>query len=131
MSEKNRVLAANSAFYAAFLNQDFAKMNEIWSEREDVTVIHPGYSVLQGRDNVLASWRQILSSVHSPDIHFCNATAYINGKFAYVICHETLTSNTLIATNIFSLENNSWKLLHHQAGPAPDLIDETPSGNVH
>ena len=131
MSEKNRVLAANSEFYRAFLNCDFDKMNEIWSKREDVTVIHPGYSLLQGRDNVLTSWQQILSSVHAPDIHCCNATPYVNDRVAYVICHETLSNSTLIATNIFILEDNSWKLIHHQAGPAPGLLDETPTGNLH
>ena len=131
MSEKNRVLAANSEFYQAFIDRDFDRMNDIWSQREDVTVIHPGYSLLHGRDNVLASWRQILSSVHSPDIHCCNATAYINDSVAYVVCHETLSSNTLIATNIFILEDDSWKLIHHQAGPAPELLDETPTGMPH
>ena len=42
MSENNRVLAANSEFYQVFLDCDFDKMNEIWSKREDITVIHPG-----------------------------------------------------------------------------------------
>lgn len=60
MSEKNRVLAANSEFYQAFLNRDFDRMKEIWSKR-----------------------------------------------------------------------NDSWKLIHHQAGPAPDLMDETPTGRPH
>ena len=131
MSEKKRVLTVNSEFYQAFLSCNFDKMTEIWSKRENVTVIHPGHSLLRGRDNVLTSWWQILSSVHSPDIHCCNATAYVNDKVAYVICHETLSKNTLIATNIFILEDNLWKLTHHQAGPAPDLLDETADGKPH
>ena len=131
MSENNRVLAANSEFYQVFLDCDFDKMNEIWSKREDITVIHPGYSLLHGRDKVMTSWRQILSSVHSPDIRCCNATAYVNDNVAYVVCHETLSNSTLIATNIFILEDNLWKLIHHQAGPTPGLLDETPTGNLH
>ena len=131
MSEKNQVLGANSEFYLAFLNRDFDRMNGIWSKRDDVTVIHPGYSLLHGRDRVMTSWRQILSSVHSPDIHCCNASAHINDNVAYVVCHETLSNSTLIATNIFILEDESWKLVHHQAGPAPELLDETLSGRPH
>ena len=131
MSENNRVLAANSEFYQVFLDCDFDKMNEIWSKREDITVIHPGYSLLHGRDKVMTSWRQILSSVHSPDIRCCNAAAYVNDNVAYVVCHETLSNSTLIATNIFILEDNLWKLIHHQAGPTPGLLDETPTGNLH
>ena len=131
MSENNRVLAANLKFYQVFLDCDFDKMNEIWSKREDITVIHPGYSLLHGRDKVMTSWQQILSSVHSPDIRCCNATAYVNGSVAYVVCHETLSNSTLIATNIFMLEDNLWKLIHHQAGPAPGLLDETLTGNLH
>ena len=131
MSENNRVLAANSEFYQVFLDCDFDKMNEIWSKREDITVIHPGYSLLHGRDKVMMSWQQILSSVHSPDIRCCNAAAYVNDSVAYVVCHETLSNSTLIATNIFILEDNLWKLIHHQAGPMPGLLDETPTGNLH
>ena len=131
MSDKKQVLTANSEFYLAFLERDFDRMDGIWSRREDVTVIHPGYSLLHGRATVLESWRQILSSVHSPEIHCCNASAYINDSFAYVVCHETLANSTLIATNIFTLEDNSWKLIHHQAGPAPDLLDESPAGKPH
>ena len=131
MSEKNRLLAANAEFYRAFFKCDVNSMNEIWSERDSITVIHPGYSLLQGRDNVLNSWRQILTSVDVFDIRYCNASAYVNDDAAYVICHEILSSNTLIATNIFVLENALWKLIHHQAGPAPDLIDDTPTGRTH
>ena len=72
----------------------------------------------------MTSWQQILSSVHSPDIRCCNATAYVNDSVAYVVCHETLSNSTLIATNIFILEDNLWKLIHHQAGPTPGLLDE-------
>ena len=131
MSEKNRVLDANSEFYLAFLKSDFNRMDELWSKREDVTVIHPGHSLLYGRDMVMTSWRQILAPVNSPDIHCCNASAYLNDSIAYVICHEALPGNTLIATNIFVMEDNDWKMIHHQAGPAPDLLDETPTGRPH
>ena len=131
MSEKNRVLAANKEFYQAFIKCDADRMDEIWSEREDITVIHPGYSLLRGRDNVLISWRQILSSAKVFDIRCCNDSAYIGDNTAYVVCHEILARNTLIATNIFVLENAAWKLVHHQAGPAPGLMDETPTSGPH
>ena len=131
MSEKKRVLTANSEFYQAFHDCNSDRMNEIWSRREDITVIHPGHPLLQGRDNVLTSWRQILSSIQSFDIHCCNAMAFVNDSVAYVICNETLPGNTLIATNIFILEDSLWRLLHHQAGPAPGLLDETPAGRAH
>ena len=90
MSEKKRVLTANSEFYQAFHECNSDRMNEIWSRREDITVIHPGHPLLQGRDNVLTSWRQILSSIQSFDIHCCNAMAFVNDSVAYVICNETL-----------------------------------------
>ena len=131
MPENKQVLDANSEFYKAFNDCNSDRMNEIWSGREDITVIHPGHPLIQGRASVLTSWRQILSSVQSFNIHCCNATAFVNDNVAYVICNETLPSNTLIATNIFILEDSLWRLIHHQAGPAPGLLDETPTGRAH
>lgn len=119
MPDQHALLFANSAFYAAFAARDLEAMDAIWSSREPVSCIHPGWSMLIGRDAVMASWQSILSNPNAPRISAHNASARTFDSIGYVICHEALQEGFLIATNIFVREGGEWKLLHHQAGPCP------------
>ena len=74
-----------------------------------------------GRDEVLASWRRIIDGPSPPDIRCSNAVASVTGDTAFVICTEHLPDGDLVATNVFALEHGRWRLVHHQAGPAPQI----------
>ncbi len=52
MTDTDAILAANAAYYEAFVAGDFARMSAIWAD-EDVSCIHPGWPVLIGRKPVL------------------------------------------------------------------------------
>lgn len=119
MPDQHALLFANAAFYAAFTARDLQAMDAIWSARQPVTCIHPGWSLLVGRDAVMASWQSILSNPNAPRISAHNATAQAFTSIGYVICHEVLPEGFLIATNIFVRDGDEWALVHHQAGPCP------------
>jgi len=124
------VLFANEAFYVAFAGRNLQAMSEVWARSRPVTCIHPGASTLQGRDEVIRSWRAILSNPASPRIVCRNATAHLFGDVAYVLCWEQIQDAFLIATNIFAREDGHWRMVHHQASPAPppgELLT-TPAG---
>jgi ketosteroid isomerase-like protein len=110
-------LAANEAFYDAFNQKDPALMDAVWADSPDVTCIHPGWNVLSGRDAVLESWRNILTNPAQPRIVTGGGTASINGQLAIVVCRELVGGSPLVATNVFVLEGEAWKLLHHHSGP--------------
>jgi len=118
-TEQQAVLTCNEAFYRAFSNNDIVSMEELWSAQVEITVIHPGWAPLQGRESVMSSWNQILAGASSSPITCVNARANILGDVALVICTEILDEIELIATNTFVLESGKWKLIHHQAGPLP------------
>lgn len=126
-----QILEINNAFYQAFSNSDIQAMESLWSSQHDVAVIHPGWSALHGRDSVLSSWRQIMESGNSPTINCLDAKVYLQDKIAIVICTEKLSEGSLIATNIFVMEDNSWKMIHHQAGPLPDLVVHSEKQSLH
>lgn len=113
------VLFANESFYAAFTGRDFETMNEVWSEREAISCIHPGWTALAGREAVMESWRAILGNPQSPRVRASHAAATVLGDVAYVVCYEHLSDAILVATNIFVRENDWWRLVHHQAGTSP------------
>jgi len=110
------VLGANESFYRAFAERDIAKMDTLWATDKPVAVIHPGWPGLEGREAVMDSWKQILVNPTSPKIRVTNASAYVYGEVAFVICYELIGEGMLIATNIFVLQDDKWKIVHHQAG---------------
>lgn len=114
------IIFINEAFYRAFHDRDFAAMDALWARAEPVTCIHPGWPALTGRQAVLESWRRILEG-EAPRIVVRAPEAFVIGDVGYVLCYETIGADALIATNIFRCEDGAWRLIHHQAGPAPRL----------
>ena len=115
MTEED-VLAANEAFYRAFNQKDSAAMDEVWARSATVSCTHPGWNLLTGRDRVMESWRGILTNPNQPKIVTGGATVNFFGDAAVVLCRELVAGSPLAATNIYVLEEGSWKLVHHQSG---------------
>jgi hypothetical protein len=115
---RSAVLFANEAFYRAFADRDYTRMSALWAELLPVLCLHPGWPPLAGRPAVLASWKRLLAgagldlAMQSPALHFVGATAF-------VVCYERVGKDWLVATNAFAQENAEWRLVFHQASPAP------------
>lgn len=110
------VLSVNASFYEALATGDFDLMQKVWSNTDDVTCIHPGWGSIFGRQSVMRSWETILQS--PPQIACTEPRGFVSGDSAYVIAYENLGDGRLIATNLFRLEDDQWKMIHHQAGVA-------------
>ena len=133
MTELDAVLFANEAFYRAFADRDAGAMAEVWADDLPLSCIHPGWGLLEGRDEVLQSWEAILGNPDSPAIGCLAAKAHLRGEMAYVHCFEEIDGNYLIATNIFVHEGKRWRLVHHQAGPTsaqPEIEQGAPAASV-
>jgi hypothetical protein len=99
-------------------------MEARWARRAPVACIHPGWDPLFSRETVLESWRAILSSPRHPTVACSRARAHLLGEAAYVVCVETIGGADLVATNLFVREDGAWRLVHHQAGPISQRIDD-------
>ena len=119
LSEKARVRAANEAFYAAFRAGDMEAMDDLWSRRAEVRVFHPNRRGIEGRENVMRSWRGIMRSAPPPEIHANDPVIILSRNSATVICYEDLGYAQMIATNVFLKEDGVWRLVHHQATRLP------------
>ena len=132
MTQRAAVLFVNEAFYAAFRDRDFETMEDLWARRAPVACIHPGWQALDEREEIIESWQAILGNPDSPRIQCHNAAAFVLGESAFVICYEALGESVLVATNVFVREDESWRLVHHQAGPCnapPGLEEEEEPGS--
>jgi len=122
------VLDANTAFYAAFAARDLAAMEALWAREAPVACVHPGWDALRGREEVMSSWRAILSG-NPPRLACTAASAHVAGAAAFVVCHERVPGGPrLVATNVFVREDGAWRLCHHQAGPLNQEEGEAPPG---
>ncbi len=120
MSDRDAVLFANEAFYAAFEGRDYESMEKLWSQTAPISCIHPGGGPVYDREAVLKGWQSILSNQTTSDIRCIGPRVRMFGDYAVVICFEVIAGNNLIASNTFVREGRAWKLVHHQAGPTAE-----------
>jgi hypothetical protein len=129
MSEPTRAVAdellrANRDFYRAFASGDYVAMDRLWSDHHALTCVHPGWDTLHGRDRVMASWRGILRRplpVRSRD-----EVVTVLGEVGVILCVEVLPEGELAATNVFVLEQDRWRMLHHHAGLIARSLEDEP-----
>ncbi|MGE3297070.1 MAG: nuclear transport factor 2 family protein [Porticoccaceae bacterium] len=120
MNSDDALHVANAAFYQAFLERDLAAMDRLWALRLPVLCIHPGAAPLATREQVLASWHNILVNPRSPILEHRVETVLHFGDIALLTCYEWSKNQpdaALVATNGFALEEGVYKMILHHAGP--------------
>lgn len=125
------LLFSNEAFYTAFAAGDLAAMEDLWDRDAPSTCLHPGWGPLFGYDDILASWRDLMTNAGAPRIECRAPRAQIYGDVGTVVCFEALPGGYMAAANTFVRRGAVWKLVHHQAGPTGDKPPENePSVSV-
>jgi ketosteroid isomerase-like protein len=116
---EREILAANTQFYRAFSDGDFRAMTELWAARSPLACLHPGQPVLLGREAVLRAWRDILKHTSGAALSCREPRVQVFGETAIVYCYEAVGAQPahLAATNVFTREDGTWKMVHHHAGP--------------
>jgi len=131
-TEADALLAANLDFYRAFTTHDIAAMDRVWAQETPVLCLHPGWTLLRGRDAVMDSWRQILCNPEAPHVMCHEDQAFLFGEVGIVTCEEELDGGALAATNMFVKEAGVWRLVHHQASLIVSRTPETARrGRLH
>src|SRR5215467_15840185 len=95
MTDHDDVLAANLEFYRAFAARDLAAMDALWARRAPVACLHPGWTALRDRDEIIESWAGIFSNPDAPRLACFDEHAFIYGDTALVLCEEELEAGTL------------------------------------
>ena len=117
---------AQNAFYAAIEGADLKEMMSIWSEDQKIVCIHPGGTRHSGLAEVRESWRQIF--LHGPQLRFSLVAGKAHQERTLSIhsVYEQITHSagahppaSAIATNIFVLSDDGWRMLMHHASPNP------------
>lgn len=115
------VRRAQVQFYDAFSTGNLDTMGAVWSEKSHVRCIHPGMSSLEGREEVMRSWAQILSGPMMEmgfTIEPSRVRIEICGRTAMCSCIEgTPGGGKLEALNVYQREEGGWRMTLHMASP--------------
>ena len=123
---------ANAEFYAAFEEADLDRMAAVWADgpyAAGVSCVHPGWSMLRGRDEVLRSWALIMANTSYIQFVLTEVRTDVYGDQAVVTCKENiltagddsdpgfLAGGSVVSTNVFIRSGGEWRLLLHHGSP--------------
>jgi ketosteroid isomerase-like protein len=127
-------VAAERAFYEAFVRRDVDAMRRVWRPSDDVACVHPGGGLLLGLDDVLGSWAEIFSGASAPEMQVRPLQTHVDGDTAMHLVEERIDSPAqrrtarVIATNLYRRTPDGWLLhLHHASLPLVDPTDTAGS----
>ena len=125
-SDVEAVTAVNAALYEAFENADVDQMAAVWDELDPdaVVCVHPGWSMLRGRAQVLRSWSAVMATTDYVQFVLSDVQVSIEGDTAVVSCTENVLTSvtdmnggTIVATNVFRRRPGGWRLALHHGSP--------------
>ncbi len=135
--DEQKLRNANDQFYAA-LNAMFIgnlePMNDIWSHGGDVTDMGPFGGRLEGWIAVEEEFKKEAAMKLGGKVVCKDLLVRVGTGMGYTVCTEegqnmSADGKPVVvqfrATNIFRLENNQWKLVHHHTDPSPSLQEAT------
>jgi ketosteroid isomerase-like protein len=121
---------AEAAFYRAFEAGDLDAMMAVWADDEDIVCIHPGSDRLVGSYAVRQSWRQILGGSRLR-FRIAAVETWRTGSMAVRSVYErisiegeTTQVTPIVATNVYVLTGQGWRLWMHHASAVPGADDE-------
>lgn len=128
----------HAEFYAAFEAGDFDRMSAVWADgqyAEGVSCVHPGWTMLRGREAVLRSWALIMANTSYIQFVLTDVETDVYGDHAVVTCKENiltadedteagfLAGGSIVATNVFVRAGGEWRLLLHHGSPVLNAVD--------
>ena len=127
------VEAANAALYAAFEAGDVDLMESVWDvvDPDQLVCVHPGWPMLRGRAAVLRSWSAVMAGTDYIQFFLTDVQVDLQGVVAIVTCTENVLTSvdvganaTVVATNVFVLRAEGWRLRVHHGAPVLGRLSE-------
>lgn len=125
--ETSSVMEINRKFYEAIETHDIQLMQHVWSTESFSRCLHPGWPVLEGFSDIMASWVSIFGGGQKLTFSLRHITPVIREDLAALHFIENVLFEdpdgvrefNVSCTNIFLKSNGEWKMILHHASPNP------------
>ncbi|MFG1704850.1 nuclear transport factor 2 family protein [Nonomuraea sp. M3C6] len=121
----------NQEFYTAIEDANLDRMTEIWAEDstdEQVSCVHPGWTLLTGRSEVLRSWALIMANTTYIQFVLTDVSTTVLGDVAVLTCVENIltageegeasfAAGKVVASNVYIRTSQGWRLWMHHGSP--------------
>lgn len=142
--ERAAVEAAHTALYTAVETGDLDLMEALWLDGADadaVSCVHPGWSPLRGRSEVLRSWAAIMAGTPYIQFFLTDLEVRVRGDVAVVTCTENILTGVddpsddepsgfaggrVAATNVLRRTTSGWRVWSHHSSPVMSDADRDP-----
>ncbi|GAA2664004.1 MULTISPECIES: nuclear transport factor 2 family protein [Nonomuraea] len=128
----------NQSFYTAIEDADLDKMTEIWAEDTtdgQVSCVHPGWTMLAGRGEVLRSWALIMANTTYIQFVLTDVRTTVLGDLAVLTCVENIltageegeasfAAGKVVASNVYVRSAQGWRLWMHHGSPVLQSDDD-------
>ena len=134
MTDADKVISANHAYYTALSARDMRAMEKIWTCANDNILIAPPVNPVThvGWDAIKRNWERYWALFETLSVSMEAPTVNVNGPVAWV--HGTehskrraksgdVTSSSNYGTNIFVKHDGHWLMVFHQAALIPTQDD--------
>ncbi len=127
---------AETAFYTAFADTDLEAMMGVWLDSDTISCVHPVGPRIDGQQAVRASWAEIFRG--SPGLRFRlgEVNRIQDALLSIHVLHEHITvpgetaaRPPTIATNIYQLTKEGWRMILHHASPVATPVPTTRSAS--
>ena len=81
---------------------------------------------IDGRADVMASWFEVMVVSEPPALVVSDECVIVTGQRAMVLCKERVDNTEVVTSNLFVLEDGSWKMTSHQATYLPGKAKKPP-----
>lgn len=129
---------AENAFYEAFENRNLSAMMKVWAEDEEIICIHPNSTRVTGYNSIKESWRKLFEDKTRLQFHL-RGQQYMQGMLLSIhsvmehilVGSETEPRAPIIATNVYLLTANGWRMVIHHASASPEEALKTSEISPH
>ena len=128
------VETANAALYESLESADVDRMAGVWDEAEPdrLVCVHPGWPMLRGRAHVLRSFSAIMANTPYIQFFLTDVQVSVTHAAAVVTCTENIltaveeqgSTGQVVATNVFVLRPDGWRLQVHHGSPVMGTLEE-------
>jgi ketosteroid isomerase-like protein len=130
---KEAIIEANNQFYYG-LNEMFVgnleTLTNLWAHSDSITYMGPFGGTLKGWDAISKDFIEVAAMKLGGSISCKHMNVYVGTDMGYINCIEegenispdgNLVKVSHRATNIFHLENDKWRLVHHHTDISSQL----------